>query len=347
MGPYVAEVVVKGRKFVRRNPTNLTAEDVRHFDLNISFNSPDLRLYFFNDIFMLPDSTLFWGVFPLRISFPFFKKRIKHHSIKGVFDIRRKWNKLVFPAKRIRYAVIHDQWTSNYYHWLTQALPRLLLIKKSGLQFKLLLPVTHTRDFHLKSLEVLGTTEWTTLDTGNVYFDLHDLIYPGHDLQIGDYHDDLIKELSTAFRVNRASVTKKRFIFVHRASTSSRKIVNETEVIKTFSNWGFDIVDFEKMKFEDQVDLASQASILAGVHGAGLTNMLFMEARSRVFELTSVLNGEQYYYFTLSNALEHKYYYQRCQPDSPDKSIQEANLLVDISLLNKNLKLMIDNNSDD
>jgi Glycosyltransferase 61 len=346
MGPYRAEVIVKGTKFVRRAPLNLAPEDIRHFDLNNSYESPDLRLYFFKEIFMLPDSTLFSGIFPLKISFPFFKGRIQHHSIKGLFDIRRKWQKVVLFSEETSYAVIHDQWTLNYYHWLTQALPRLLLIKKSGRRFKLLLPTTHNKDFHINSLKLLDASHWATFEVGKSYYELHNLIYPNHDLQIGDYHDDLIRELSLTFRKNTVPVDKKKYLFVQRGKTSSRRIVNDAEVLKTFSNWGFDVIDFEKMKFEDQVNTAAQASILAGVHGAGLSNMMFMETGSKVFELTSMLNGEQYYYFTLSNSLGHSYYYQHCQPDAADKSIQEANLFVDISLLNKNLKLMIAGTND-
>lgn len=339
-------MIVKGRKFVRRTPLNLAPEDFRHFDLNNSYESPDQRLYFFREIFMLPDSTLFSGIFPLKLSFPFFRGRIQHHSIKGLFDIRRKWQQVALFSHETSYAVIHDQWTLNYYHWLTQALPRLLLIKKSGRPFELLLPATHNKDFHIKSLKLLGVSDWSTFEVGMSYYNLHNLIYANHDLQIGDYHDDLIKELSMTFRKNAVPVDKKKYLFVQRGATSSRRIVNDDEVLKTFSNWGFEIVDFEKMIFEEQLNTAAQASVLAGVHGAGLSNMLFMETGSKVFELTSELNGEQYYYFTLSNSLGHCYYYQHCLPDAADKSIQEANIFVDISLLNKNLELMIAGSND-
>ena len=109
----------------------------------------------------------------------------------------------------------------------------------------------------------------------------------------------------------------------------------------TFLFWGFKVINFENLSFEEQREIAAEASILAGVHGAGLTNMLFMEKGSKILELTSLLNGEQYYYYTLSNALGHDYFYQLCTPQETGTSIQETNLEVDIELLYKNLELMM------
>lgn len=334
------QIVLRSKSFIRKLPENLALPNTRHFDLNREYHCPDVVVYTFPNVSMLPDSTLFlYGVWPLRLSFPYFKGRIRHHSVKGVIDIQRSWKHIDFEADSNIYLVIHDQWTSNYYHWMTQALPRLLLARATDKTFTLLLPDSHQADFHIRSLHRMGITRWITFPVAKTYCRVRNLMYPSHDIQIGDYNDELIRRLPGAL-AKRNRKGNGIYIFIQRASLTGRKILNEAEVIATFLSWGFEIICFETLSFEDQIEISSNASILAGVHGAGLTNMLFMDSGSIVFELTSSLKGEQYYYYTLSNALGHRYFYQLCLPDDGSQSIQEANVFVDIELLNRNLERM-------
>jgi hypothetical protein len=335
------KLVFPAQEFKRNPPENLASANVEHFSLNHEYRCPPLFVYRFRSVTMLPDSTLFLFRFlPLPLSFPFFKSRMRHHSVKGVIDLQRNWQQMNLVDERTTYLAIHDQWSSNYYHWLTQALPRLLMAFQTTKSFTLILPENHTSEFHIKSLQLLGVTEWINVPAGQTYYRIKNLIYPSHDIQIGDYHDELIRQLAMRLNKNNGS-GKRRRIFVHRTSTTGRRIINEDAVIAAFVSWGFAIVRFENLSFNEQMNLAANACVLAGVHGAGLTNMLFMEKGSSVFELTSRLNGEQYYYFTLSNALQHHYFYQVCTPDDADKSVQDANLIVDVELLHRNLEQLV------
>lgn len=342
MSGFSKKISQKGKTFIRRDPVNLLPEHAPHFHANKHYTCPDLNVYFFDSISFLPDSTLFrYGFLPLDISFLFYRKRIKHHSIKGILDIRRRWKKVKLDRTAEPYLIIHDPWTTNYYHWITQALPRLLLAKQTNNPYRLLLPNTHLTEFHIKSLKALGVEDWETIDVGETWYQAPSLMYPSHDIQVGDYHDDLMKELSSELRRGKNTSVNGELIFVHRKS-HVRRIVNEDAVLSVFNSFGFRIVNFETLTFEEQMRLASGASVLAGVHGAGLTNMIFMAKDSKVLELTPILNGEQYYYYTLSNALGHDYYYQACQPDVPGKTIQESNLIVDIDKLKHILQQMTD-----
>lgn len=335
------KLILKGKEFHRFPPRNISSENWNHFSVNFKYKCPDLYNYLFKKVNFLPDSTLFlYRVWPLAFSFPFYHKRLKHHSIKGILDIQRLWERHTFDKTEMPYVIIHDQWTLNYYHWMTQALPRLLMALKLEVSLILLLPESHCTEFHIKSLVLMGIENFTSFRTGTIYYNVNNLIYPSHDIQVGDYHDDLMVELSDRLRKNLVKSSKKIFVFIHRTSITSRAIINEAEVLATFLSYGFKIVNFECLNFVEQRQIAGNASILAGIHGAGLTNMLFMEKGSKILELTTSLEGGQYYYYTLSNALGHDYYYQQCEPDDTSKSIQEANVEIDIALLRKNLELM-------
>lgn len=334
-------LVYAKEKFYRNQPSNLDKKDSFHFMANIEYECPNLFVYHFNKVNLLADSTLFKGIYPLNLSFPYFKKRLRHHNIKGILNIQRKWNKEKFEQSSFSYLVIHDQWTRNYYHWITQALPRLLLAYKVSSDFHLLLPKDHCSNFHIESLHMLGVKNWTVLPNDLRYYELNNIFYPSHDIQIGDYNDCLMVELASKIceRANNPSLR----IFIDRVNTRQRIILNSESVYSTLQSYGFKIIDFESLNFKEQLKLAGQTKVLAGVHGAGLTNMLFMPLGSSVFELTTRLQGDQYYYFTLSNSLKHNYFYQLCTPDCSKKSIQEANITVDIDTLKKNIELILNN----
>jgi capsular polysaccharide biosynthesis protein len=328
------------KKFSRSLPENVREKDIIHFQKILSYTCPALVIYQFRSVNILPDGTLFKGIFPLNISFPFFRRRLKHHNRKGIASIRLKWKKKKLEANNPT-VIIFDTWTKNYYHWITQALPRLLLAQQTNQQFTLLLPQDHQSEFHKASLKLLQVDSWQTIERKNQYYDVRNLWYPSHDIQIGDYNDDLITLLRDKLsKVEPQSELQKKRLFIKRASKERRNIVNEDDVLKTFLSFDFEIVDFEQHSFEEQILLAGKASVLAGVHGAGLTNMIFMPAHSTVFELTTRINGEHYYYYSLSNALTHRYYYQVCDPDQ-EVEVQEANLMVDIDTLKENITRML------
>lgn len=331
------------KNFIRSLPENVRKEDIVYFNGVLNYTCPALFIYQFNSINILPDSTLFKWIFPLKLSFPYFRKRLIHHSAKGIVSILMNWKRIVLKAD-LPYIVIHDVWTKNYYHWITQALPRLLLVQQTGQPFLLILPKDHQTEFHRSSLERLNIVSWHSIEGGTNYYHFQNLWYPTHDIQIGDYNDDLILQLREKLTpINVTSEpTQQRKVFIYRSARERRRILNEGDVLQTFVSFGFEIVEFEKLAWAEQVSLTSSTKILAGVHGAGLTNMIFMPPHSTVFELTTRINGEHYYYFALSNTLSHRYFYQVCKPDH-DSVVQQANLYVDIFELKRNITLMLNN----
>lgn len=82
-----------------------------------------------------------------------------------------------------------------------------------------------------------------------------------------------------------------------------------------------------------------ETKYLVSLHGAGLTNMLFMHKGGSVLELRKSDDSNNNCYFSLTSALDLNYYYQKCEGDSA--STQTANLKVDIQTLKKNIRIMI------
>jgi capsular polysaccharide biosynthesis protein len=104
---------------------------------------------------------------------------------------------------------------------------------------------------------------------------------------------------------------------------------------------GFQIVHFEELSFMEQATLCSRAHFLIGNHGAGLTNMLFMASGGSVLEFRKKADAKNNCYFSLASALGLDYFYQTCSSDTPEEDPNTADIIVDVSALERNLDLML------
>ena len=101
-----------------------------------------------------------------------------------------------------------------------------------------------------------------------------------------------------------------RHIFLTRNKNRIRFIENAEEIEAIAVKYNFEIVDSDKISFLDQIKLFSSTSHLIGIHGAGLTNVMFrLNAPLTVLEL---LPGDyiEPHYFWLSKGMGHKYFCQ-------------------------------------
>ena len=78
---------------------------------------------------------------------------------------------------------------------------------------------------------------------------------------------------------------KTRRLFVSRADARKPRLLNEDEVFARLERFGFERVMPGRLPVADQVALFSGAQAVAGPHGAGLTNLIFMPEGGAVIEL--------------------------------------------------------------
>ncbi|WP_119080007.1 glycosyltransferase family 61 protein [Chitinophaga alhagiae] len=246
---------------------------------------------------------------------------------------RRLFKKLLMlplPGKQLAEAIwITDEWSREYFHWFSDALPRLMAAEQSGFYGPVLLPEHYAQvPFVPPSLHMLGATP--------LHYDPHkkltvsELIVPAHAAPTGNYNPQLINLLRSRFNAGHQNAAGKN-IYVSRAKAAKRKIINETQVAGVFARHGFEVHIFEDYTFEQQVQLARSAKVLAGLHGAGLTNMLFMPRGGKVLELRNEQDSHNNCFFAMAAALEHDYYYLLSKGTSTDT--YHADFYVDVAPL--------------
>lgn len=324
------KVIFKEHTSIRKQPANLINDDVFIFAHEFEKKIRDTHLikitnaYIFNDVI---------------IKFLHFRKYIAYSQLYSISnkEIFKRVLLLFRGIKTVPKGVwVIDGWSTGYFHWLTDVLPRWLASTKEHKNIPILLPQQYRHiNFIAESLELLGIPV--------IYYNnlaglkVKDLLITSYTADTGNYNHKLINELREKFLDNR-KVTGERKVFISRLKAPIRKIVNEQEVVDCLKLYDWEIHYFEDYSFEKQIEIMSQTKYLIGLHGAGLTNMLFMRAGGKVLELRNQGDSLNNCYFSLASELNIDYYYQLNKGNNNDTHI--VDIAVDIDILEKNIKIM-------
>jgi len=234
-------------------------------------------------------------------------------------------------------AVCHDQWSAgNYYHWLVDTLPRLLVLRQAHPGMLLLLPqpTKPMPDYIQASAAVLGFTRYQFLAPGQILrarcVILPELTAPSltqNPVYIHRVQQELVAALSPE------SVPAFRRIYGARDRHGVRSIVNEAELDDSLAKLGFEKVYFEDLTLSKQVNLMRETAIFLGVHGAGMANMIFLQQGAKVIELLNEEYGDQCY-FRLASCLNLAYFLAPCTGTSGAQKNQ-SDMVVKVSLLKR------------
>jgi hypothetical protein len=186
------------------------------------------------------------------------------------------------------YVLIHHKWF-GYAFWMTCFFPRLLRVldspeikKRKLLVSKRWINFPYVQD-SLKEVEI----DLEELELDEHVFVPH-LILP-HARKASSYFFSPEVKKTRAFFYSKynlpiANSTPSRKIWIHRPEKSRRAIINEEEVLREVKRFGFDAIVFEDLTLKEQVELLSQTKILAGLHGAGLANAIFLQEGAKLLE---------------------------------------------------------------
>jgi hypothetical protein len=204
-------------------------------------------------------------------------------------------------------AIVHDSYSGvNYYHWMIEALPRLLLVQTLFPNCTLILP-DRTKPFITATVEAFGLRNVITLQHNEivktdvlifpelVYYDgVENEEEPPTDYlaKDGTHSDEFFKQELIVFvreiLLNHYFTTASipfRKVYISRSLQKIRKLENEPEALTILQRYGFETYFFEKMSFQEQIQLMRETKILVSVHGANMVNTIFLPEEAQVIEL--------------------------------------------------------------
>jgi hypothetical protein len=179
---------------------------------------------------------------------------------------------------------------ANYFHWLIDILPRLGLYRSDCGPLFVNGPL---QPFQTQSLVHLGISvaDLVPLDYPRAYA-VRKLFYPvtgsAACMPPLTFRPTILQWLRDKFGALRTRGGGGRRLFISRAGdaqASGRRLINEAEIAGIASDQGFEIIRSEELPFETQVTLFSEASVIAGPHGAGFVNMIFAPEGTKIIEM--------------------------------------------------------------
>jgi capsular polysaccharide biosynthesis protein len=322
------KIIFEKYKSVRRKPANMVDADILLFKHEFEKEIKETHLVemsnglIFNDII---------------INSLNFKKYITYSQLHpiGYKSILKR-----LQTKRFRKITegvwIIDNWSSGYFHWITDALPRLLVSDRINDNLPVLLPESYRQmSFVTESLNLLGKDVY--FYNTSIGLIVKKIILPSHTANTGNYNHTLINELRDKF-IENIKTKGTRKVFISRLKAPKRKISNEGEVVDYLKSHNWEIHYFEDYSFKKQIEIMSETKCLIGLHGAGLTNMLFMKEGGKVLELRNKEDNHNNCYFSLASELDIEYYYQLNEGNSIET--HTVDIEVDMNILKKNIELM-------
>jgi capsular polysaccharide biosynthesis protein len=145
----------------------------------------------------------------------------------------------------------------------------------------------NSRNFHKESFERLGISKTKLIQNACEADKLVVAIVN----KSTEYGESLSKDsylFSRNLFLDNISVNSdhlKQRIYVQRGLTTIRQIINEEEIIQLLKKYGFVAVSMDGKAIQEQATLFSQAEAIVAVHGAALTNLLFIQPETKVIEL--------------------------------------------------------------
>ncbi|WP_144051207.1 DUF563 domain-containing protein [Calothrix sp. PCC 7507] len=180
----------------------------------------------------------------------------------------------------------------NYFHWLFDCLPRLHLLKLSGLydDIDLFLVPSLKYSFQRETLSYLNIDLARTIDSiYNPNITVKKLVVSDHPIEassepIPAWICDFLRQ---SF-LHKAIIPqlKSNKIYINRKDASNnRKILNEDELVEALTKLGFISISATDYSLCEQIGIFANAEVIVAAHGAGLGNLVFCQAETKVVEI--------------------------------------------------------------
>lgn len=232
-------------------------------------------------------------------------KHPSHHSI---------WQRSLPPIQSVDgvVAVLAGLTNDLYFHWIFDVLPRFDLLTRSNIEIDSIdyFLVSSHRPFQQETLQRLGIPASKILETQNyLHLQADRLVVPSYPSspawmtqRVCRWLQQII--LGANFRP-QAGCDR---VYLTRQHATTRRIINEMELIKFLQPLGFQVVALETLTVQAQAQLLASAQVVISAHGGGLTNLTFCQPGTKVIEIFSP-NFVYPCYWLVSNLLQLDYYY--------------------------------------
>ena len=195
-----------------------------------------------------------------------------------------------------RLAVISSPGSENWYHWLLEILPRLMVLVESGIKYDKIYINRLEQEWQKKSLKAV-------LDFLNISEDKLLIIntdcavkasvlvvpsvpfIPSKGTPLPSWMVDKLRKIFLDNKSDEKRSESYEKIYISRANASIRRVANEKELTKELKKLGFKILHLEKLSPHEQARIFNEARVIIGPHGSGFANLIFTNKDYMLIEI--------------------------------------------------------------
>lgn len=218
----------------------------------------------------------------------------------------------LFNTKEIEYPLVVAPWShffGGYFSFVSLVVVKLCRIEQAfgeeiWQKAKVCYPLFNTQ-FEKEYLQKFGIDQDHLIDTASIDYKVkaQSLIIANNQTNINRVSPSDIQLLRKKFLSPVTNTPKKRLFFPR---LHKRILENEAEIRELLLEFDFEIIEDIPRSVEEQIAIFQQASVIVGVHGAGLTNLLWCDPGTKVIELFySGYTKAGFYYFCKVLGLEY------------------------------------------
>jgi capsular polysaccharide biosynthesis protein len=211
-------------------------------------------------------------------------------EIPGTSSIHLQWKLPAVSQVDGTVAVLSTAGSDGYYHWLFDTLPRIEILRRSGIPLDSIdkfIVNSYSLPFQQETLTTLGIPATKIIESCNYpHVKASRLVVPSLPGTLGNMPDWACKFLKQEFLPDRIVERshKSERLYISRDKAKGRKIVNSHEVTNFLSKLGFKCVVLESLSIAETALLFSAAEVVLAPHGAGLSNLVFCQPGTKVIE---------------------------------------------------------------
>lgn len=326
----------------RQQPVNTDGSGVSGFYSSVDPGFKAVRLYRYRQVNVTPEGIVFRRLQIDRDLLIYPQHRQIYNWLYLASSIVKR-KKVVLPAGE-KYLLCFDYWSNSIFHWMCDALPRLEAVKELAKECVLLLPEFYEYTYIHETLKAFQFKD-IFLMKDNSYVHCENLYAPEQITTSGQIRPDNILSLrQTLLHHFKPAFTGKinyPNIYVSRSKARFRKVLNEEELLPVLKKHGFELLYFEDFSVAEQIELCYHAVNLVSIHGANLTNIIFMQPGANVMELRKRNDTQNNYYYELADSAGCNYFHLDCAAEDPEPHKNTFSLHVDATQFDAALQQLI------
>ncbi|MCC6494441.1 MAG: glycosyltransferase family 61 protein [Pirellulales bacterium] len=226
-------------------------------------------------------------------------------------DARRRWQSDITTRRRLpairrfagRVAAMNAVGSHNYYHWLTEILPRFATLRLAGIAADYFLIDCHT-EAQRRTLRALGVAEGQLIQPHvAMTVEATELVLPCFPTPACVRSFPEVFKTTLADAKSGLSLRAPRRLFISRRHANTRRLKNEAAVERLLHAYGFETHCLESYGLAEQHHLLRSAEMVVAVHGAGLANLMFARPGTSVIEIVHADRFNRLLFPQLSQAM--------------------------------------------